>query len=89
MWRIRYVTVTLAVAVLPVPPSFEVTVVLLFLVPAVIPVTFTENVQERTPPTWPRQTRGTGPIRGGDGAAAAGTGEAVGCRDHSPAGKCR
>jgi hypothetical protein len=40
-------TLTLADAVPPVPPSVEVTLpVVLFLVPAVLPVTFTENVQE-------------------------------------------
>src|SRR5689334_3505647 len=40
-------TVTLAEAVPPVPPSFEVTFpVVLFLRPAAMPVTFTENVQE-------------------------------------------
>jgi hypothetical protein len=37
-------------AVLPVPPSFEVTaLVVLFCVPAAVPVTFTENVQEALP----------------------------------------
>jgi hypothetical protein len=40
-------TVTLAEAVVPVPPSVELTVpVVLFLVPDVVPVTFTENVHE-------------------------------------------
>src|ERR1700761_1989882 len=40
-------TLTLAVAVPPVPPSFDVTFpVMLVFVPAVVPVTFTENVQE-------------------------------------------
>ena len=40
-------TVTLALAVLPGPPSVEVTaVVTLFLTPAVVPVTFTTIVQE-------------------------------------------
>lgn len=40
-------TLTEAEAVPPVPPSVEVTLpVVLFLVPAVLPVTFTENVQE-------------------------------------------
>ena len=40
-------TVTLAEAVLPVPPSVEVTLpVVLFCRPAAMPVTFTENVQE-------------------------------------------
>jgi hypothetical protein len=37
----------LAEAVPPVPPSVEVTApVVLFFVPAVVPVTFTEKVQE-------------------------------------------
>jgi hypothetical protein len=41
------ITLTLAEAVPPVPPSVEVTLpVVLFLVPAVVPVTFTLNVQE-------------------------------------------
>ena len=40
-------TLTLAEAVPPVPPSFEVTaLVVLFCRPAAVPVTFTENVQE-------------------------------------------
>ena len=40
-------TLMLAEAVPPVPPSVEVTLpVVLFLVPAVVPVTFTANVQE-------------------------------------------
>jgi hypothetical protein len=40
-------TLMLAEAVPPVPPSVEVTLpVVLFLVPAVVPVTFTLNVQE-------------------------------------------
>src|SRR5882724_6008341 len=39
-------TVTLAFEVLPVPPSVEVTCTLLFFAPAVVPVTFTDNVQE-------------------------------------------
>jgi len=40
-------TLMLAEAVPPVPPSVEVTLpVVLFCVPAAIPVTFTENVQE-------------------------------------------
>src|SRR6266851_4002903 len=39
-------TVTLALEVLPVPPSVEVTCTLLFFAPAVVPVTFTEKVQE-------------------------------------------
>ena len=39
-------TVRLALAVRPVPPSFDVTaVVVLFLAPAAVPVTFTEKVQ--------------------------------------------
>jgi len=41
------ITLMLAEAVPPVPPSVEVTLpVVLFLVPAVVPVTFTLNVQE-------------------------------------------
>lgn len=40
-------TLTLAEAVPPVPPSFEVTLpVVLFCRPAAVPVTFTENVHE-------------------------------------------
>lgn len=40
-------TLMLAEAVPPVPPSTEVTLpVVLFLIPAVVPVTLTENVQE-------------------------------------------
>src|SRR5262249_48745087 len=40
-------TLTLAVAVLPVPPSVEVTApVVLVCCPAAVPVTFTENVQD-------------------------------------------
>lgn len=40
-------TLTLAEAVPPVPPSVELTLpVVLFFVPAVVPVTLTENVQE-------------------------------------------
>jgi len=39
-------TVTEAFEVLPVPPSVELTVTLLFLVPAVVPCTFTETVHE-------------------------------------------
>jgi hypothetical protein len=40
-------TTRLAVAALPAPPSFELTaLVVLFCVPAVVPVTFTEKVQE-------------------------------------------
>jgi hypothetical protein len=40
-------TVTLAEAVPPVPPSVELTaLVVLFCIPAAIPVTFTENVHE-------------------------------------------
>jgi hypothetical protein len=39
-------TVTVAEAVLPVPPSWEVTaLVVLFWAPRAVPVTFTENVQ--------------------------------------------
>ena len=38
-------TVTLALEVLPVPPSVEVTWTLLFLMPPVVPVTATENMQ--------------------------------------------
>jgi hypothetical protein len=37
-------TVTVALAVLPVPASFDVTVTLLFLLPIVVPVTFTETL---------------------------------------------
>jgi len=40
------ITVMLALAAVPAPPSVEVTVTLLFFTPAVVPVTFTENVQE-------------------------------------------
>jgi hypothetical protein len=39
-------TVMLALLVLPIPPFVEVTVTELFFTPAVVPVTFTENVQE-------------------------------------------
>ena len=39
-------TVTEAFEVLPVPPSVELTVTLLFLVPAVVPCTFTETMHE-------------------------------------------
>src|SRR5205085_9596683 len=39
-------TVIEAFAVLPLPPSVEVTCTELFFTPAVVPVTFTENVQE-------------------------------------------
>ena len=39
-------TVTLAVAVFPVPPLVDVTVTELFCAPAVVPVTLTENVQD-------------------------------------------
>src|SRR5260221_480463 len=39
-------TVMLALEVLPVPPSVEVTWTLLFFTPAVVPVTFTDKVQE-------------------------------------------
>ncbi len=43
------ITVTLAVDVLPVPPLVDVTVTELFFTPAVVPVTFTEKVQEAAP----------------------------------------
>jgi hypothetical protein len=39
-------TVTLAFAVLPVPPSVDVTCTLLFIAPAAVPVTFSETVQD-------------------------------------------
>src|SRR6266700_2141129 len=39
-------TSTLALDVLPVPPSVDVTCTLLFFTPAVVPVTFTDNVHE-------------------------------------------
>ena len=39
-------TVTLAVEVLPVPPSVEVTCTLLFFTPDVVPSTFTERIHE-------------------------------------------
>src|SRR5712672_60648 len=39
-------TVTLALEVFPVPPSVDVTCTLLFFTPAVVPVTFTDNVHE-------------------------------------------
>src|SRR5260370_10392292 len=39
-------TVILAFEVFPVPPSVEVTCTLLFFTPAVVPVTFTDKVQE-------------------------------------------
>ena len=39
-------TVKVAVEVLPVPPFVEVTVTELLFAPAVVPVTFTENVHE-------------------------------------------
>jgi hypothetical protein len=42
-------TVIDAVAVLPVPPSVELTLTLLFFTPAVVPVTLTENVQLSPP----------------------------------------
>jgi hypothetical protein len=42
------ITVTLAVEVLPVPPSVEETVTLLFFTPAVLPVTFTEKLHGRS-----------------------------------------
>lgn len=38
-------TLTLAFDVLPVPPLVELTVTLLFFIPAVLPCTFTETVQ--------------------------------------------
>src|SRR5579862_6566591 len=40
------VTVILALDVLPVPPSVELTVTLLFLTPGVVPVTLTETAHE-------------------------------------------
>lgn len=47
-------TVMLADVDVPVPPSVEVTaLVVLFSVPAVVPVTFTENVQEPLPASVP------------------------------------
>jgi hypothetical protein len=39
-------TVNVALEVFPVPPFVELTVTLLFFTPAVVPVTFTENVHE-------------------------------------------
>src|SRR5258708_20195776 len=39
-------TVTLGLEVFPVPPSVDVTCTLLFFTPAVVPVTFTDNVHE-------------------------------------------
>src|SRR5882724_3678179 len=39
-------TVILALEVFPVPPSVEVTCTLLAFTPAVVPVTFTDNVQD-------------------------------------------
>lgn len=39
-------TVMLAVEVFPVPPSFELTVTVLFLIPGVVPVTLTETAHE-------------------------------------------
>ena len=39
-------TVTLALEVLPVPPSVELTWTLLFFTPAVVPCTFTETAHE-------------------------------------------
>src|SRR5258708_1214973 len=39
-------TFTVAFAVLPAPPSFELTLTLLFIDPGIIPVTLTENEQE-------------------------------------------
>src|SRR5262249_18768967 len=47
-------TVTLADAAVPVPPSFDVTeLVVLFCNPAAVPVTFTENVQDKPDATVP------------------------------------
>src|SRR5882724_622054 len=46
-------TVMEALEVFPVPPSVEVTCTLLFLVPAVVPVTFTDNVHEALTATVP------------------------------------
>src|SRR5713101_965372 len=43
-------TVIEALAVLPVPPSVEVTCTLLFFTPAVVPVTLTENVHDDPAP---------------------------------------
>ena len=40
------VTVTEALEVLPVPPSVDETCTLLFFTPAVVPITFTESVQD-------------------------------------------
>src|SRR5215471_11092104 len=46
-------TVIDAFAVLPVPPSVEVTCTLLFFTPAVVPCTSTETVQEALAATVP------------------------------------
>jgi len=46
-------TVTLAFAVLPVPPSVDLTCTLLFFTPVVVPVTFAEIVQEALDPSVP------------------------------------
>src|SRR5260221_2169845 len=46
-------TVTLALEVLPVPPSVEVTCTLLFFTPAVVPVTLMDNVHEALTATVP------------------------------------
>jgi hypothetical protein len=46
-------TVMLAFAVLPVPPSVELTCTLLCFTPAVVPVTFAEIVQEALDPSVP------------------------------------
>src|SRR5437667_12880521 len=49
-------TIRLAVAVLPFPPSFEVTApVVLFCVPDVTPVTFKENEQEELAESVPAE----------------------------------
>src|SRR5499425_598189 len=46
-------TVTVALAVALVPPSVELTTTLLFLVPAVVPCTFTDTAQEALAATVP------------------------------------
>ena len=46
-------TVILAFAVLPVPPSFELTLTLLFFTPGVVPCTFTETTQDPFAATVP------------------------------------
>jgi hypothetical protein len=46
-------TVSEALAVLPVPPSIEVTLTLLFLAPAVVPVTFRLKLQDAPAPSVP------------------------------------